>query len=63
MGFQMSAICNAADARLIAAAPDMYEALCAVMSDTDDLDLDILADLSPETVKLINAALLKAEGR
>jgi hypothetical protein len=45
-----------ANARLIAAAPEMYEALCAVMSDTDDLDLDIVADL-------INAALLKAEGR
>jgi len=51
-----------ANARLIAAAPDMYAALCAVMSDTDDLDLDLLADLMPDTVKMINAALLKADG-
>lgn len=49
--------------RVFAAAPEMYAALCAVMSDTDDLDLDLIADLSPDTVKLINAALLKAEGR
>lgn len=51
------------EAIMMGAARDMYEALCAVMSDTDDLDLDLLADLTPDTVRLINAALAKAEGR
>ena len=53
----------AAEQRMADAAPEMYAALCAVMSDTDDLDLDLIADLSPATVKLIHAALAKAEGR
>jgi hypothetical protein len=54
---------DSANFRLIAAAPEMYAALCAVLSDTDELDLDLLADMSPQTARLIHAALAKAEGK
>jgi hypothetical protein len=44
-----------ANARLIAAAPDMYEALCIASDVIDPLEY-------PESTRLIAAALKKAEG-
>lgn len=51
-----------ADAHLIEAAPEMYEALKAVA--TDDGLLDVIAgEGDPPFMKLVKAALAKAEGR
>lgn len=54
-----------ANARLIAAAPDMYEALKAFMiyHETDDeTDVDMMLNYA-EAKRQIMAALMKAEGR
>jgi hypothetical protein len=45
-----------ANAQLIAAAPDLYEALLRVWDDIDD-------ETMPATAEIIRAALAKAEGR
>jgi len=51
-----------ANARLIAAAPDMLAALKGIMADTCDLEPAYCADLVPETRDLIRAAIAKATG-
>jgi hypothetical protein len=48
---------NAADAALMAAAPDMLEALKDLMKD------DALTGLNPYRVEAIEAAIAKAEGK
>ena len=57
-----------ANARLIAAAPDMYEALCKLeyWFDTDQEILDAMSDYDRrdhfEKLKMIRAAIAKAKG-
>lgn len=65
------AIPNSADAHLIAAAPDMYEALKAIdthwaqdgFTSPDSAKSEILADDTRNIWRQIRAALARAEGR
>jgi len=52
-----------ANARLIAAAPDLYEALRAVLDLDNRQTTSLLTSLPLEMISRIRAALAKAEGR
>lgn len=58
-GFRASAIMSEANARLIAAAPEMYEALCEVIEFLRDPDIPF----PPALHDKITNALHKAEGK
>lgn len=56
---------NAATARLITAAPDLYEALTELVRRCPFIPVEngIQAAISPQQIRLARAALAKAEGR
>lgn len=59
-----SVFCSPQDARLIAAAPDLLEALRAVRLQTSDWTNEEVRDLGLETtLRMVRDALEKAEGR